>query len=203
MGEFAMHDLNPSTNEFDMVISSTISTSKSDVTLEYNESERPIYWNQLMSGRLPDSPKCGYNRAKCPVEEPWPLWVWLLIGMGCLMLVMLVIGVVYYRRAQFEAELNAMSWLIKWEEVSMNEKKDPRRSKKKNNVIDYFDPDKEDNASLISVSLSQSNTVYYKRNLCYIKKITKAKIDITRSILLEVKKVSKFAHTRERNPQVD
>ncbi len=52
------------------------------------------------------------------------------MAMACIMFIMLVIGIVYYRRAQFEAELTAMNWLIKWEEVSMNEKKDSRKSKK-------------------------------------------------------------------------
>ena len=56
--------------------------------------------------------------------------MWLLIAMGTVMFIMFVIGIVYYRRAQFEAELNAMNWLIKWEDVSMNEKKDSRKAKK-------------------------------------------------------------------------
>jgi hypothetical protein len=67
MGEFAMHDFNPRTGEFEMVISSTISR-QNDVSLDYNETKRPIFWSERISGQFPDSPTCGYNKAKCPVE---------------------------------------------------------------------------------------------------------------------------------------
>ena len=68
MGEFSLHDFNPETLEFDQVISSKISDTASDVILEYNEEKRPIFWNKLVSGDFPDSPKCGFNNAKCPIE---------------------------------------------------------------------------------------------------------------------------------------
>ena len=50
--------------------------------------------------------------------EPLEFWVWLLIAMGILMVIMAIIGIIAYRRAQFEAELKAMNWLIRWEDVS-------------------------------------------------------------------------------------
>jgi hypothetical protein len=67
MGEFTMFDLNPHLNIFEPVISSKIKDS--DVVLEYNEKIRPIFWKNFISGTLSDSPKCGYNRAKCPVKR--------------------------------------------------------------------------------------------------------------------------------------
>lgn len=51
-------------------------------------------------------------------KEPLEIWAWVLIVMGILMLIMITIGVIAYRRAQFEAELKAMNWMIKWEDVS-------------------------------------------------------------------------------------
>jgi atrial natriuretic peptide receptor A len=96
MGEFAMHDLDPVTQEFKLVISSVISTN-SDVIIEYDPKNRPIYWYDRSSGELPDSPTCGYNRAKCPVKEPLPIWVWLLVSMGVLMIIMITIGIIFYR----------------------------------------------------------------------------------------------------------
>lgn len=112
-----------------------------------------------------------------------PIWVWLLIAMGVLMIIMLTIGIVLYRKAQFEAELNAMNWLIKWEDVNINEKKHVKKVKRVNSspfllkcsspiclyfkrksliLLDHFDKDKEDNVSLISINISKLNTVYYK-----------------------------------------
>ena len=66
MGEFTMFDLNPTTDRFESVISSKI--QETDVILEYDEDKRPIFWKDLNSGKFSDSPKCGYNKAKCPVK---------------------------------------------------------------------------------------------------------------------------------------
>lgn len=35
----------------------------------------------------------------------------------------------YIRRTQFEAELNAMTWLIKWEDVNQSENKKKQRNR--------------------------------------------------------------------------
>lgn len=67
MGVFDLHDLNPSTLEFEPVISSSI-YNNTDIVLDYDENKRPIYWEGIKHGSFPDSPKCGYNRAKCPVK---------------------------------------------------------------------------------------------------------------------------------------
>ena len=99
MGEFVLFDLNPNTLVFEPVMSSTISEN-SEIALTYNESARPIYWQGLSHGLFPDSPKCGFPaiaHVKCPVEEPLPTWLWLLIAMAILMLVMITIGVVFYK----------------------------------------------------------------------------------------------------------
>jgi hypothetical protein len=37
--------------------------------------------------------------------------------MGILMTTMLVIAIILYRKLKFEAELKAMNWLIKWEDI--------------------------------------------------------------------------------------
>lgn len=99
MGEFVMLDLNPKTLIFEPVISSAIGQN-SDVALTYNESVRPIYWQGMTHGIFPDSPKCGYPgiaHIKCPIEEPLPPWVWLLISMSILMAIMCTIGIIFYK----------------------------------------------------------------------------------------------------------
>ena len=99
MGEFVMLDLNPITDLFEEVISSTISNN-TDVVLTYNKTVRPIFWKGLDYGPFPDSPKCGYPaiaHVKCPIKEPLPLWVWLLITMAVIMIIMCMIGIIFYR----------------------------------------------------------------------------------------------------------
>ncbi len=136
MAEYSLFDMNPNTLEFEQVITSTISANNTDVILEYNEATRPIYWLAQKSGNFSDSPECGYNKAKCPVKEPLPFWVWLLIAMGAVMVIMATIGIILFRKSQFEAQLNAMNWLIKWEDVSasMSEKNEKPNSNSKKSV---------------------------------------------------------------------
>ena len=51
----------------------------------------------------------------------------MLIAMGILMVIMAIIGIIAYRRAQFEAELKAMNWLIRWDDVSATMAADDRK----------------------------------------------------------------------------
>ena len=88
------------------------------MNLVYDEIKRPIYWKKKsnfkrfifcslsfnvslekfeVSGTFPDSPKCGYNNAKCPKKEPLPIWAWLLIAMSVLMIIITTFGFVFYR----------------------------------------------------------------------------------------------------------
>lgn len=69
MGEFAMHDFDPVTSQFRQVISSSVYENMTDVVLEYDETNRPIYWSSdLVIRNLSDSPKCGFDNSKCPVK---------------------------------------------------------------------------------------------------------------------------------------
>ncbi len=136
MAEYSLYDMNPNTLEFEQVITSAKSINNTDLILEYNEEIRPIYWHSQKSGNFSDSPECGYNKAKCPVKEPLPFWAWLLTAMGLIMIIMAVLGIILFRKSQFEAQLNAMNWLIKWEDVSasMSEKNEKSNLNNKKNV---------------------------------------------------------------------
>ena len=69
--------------------------------------------------------------------------MWLLIAMGILMVIMAIIGIIAYRRAQFEAELKAMNWLIRWDDVSATMAADDKKqltSSKKVSLLNRFSP---------------------------------------------------------------
>jgi hypothetical protein len=68
MSEFVLHDLNPATEEFEPIVYSAI-YNRTESVLDYDFKKRPIYWYKYQTGHFPDSPKCGYNRAKCPVKR--------------------------------------------------------------------------------------------------------------------------------------
>lgn len=100
--------------------------------------------------------------------------------MGILMVIIIVIGIVFYRRAKFEAALKAMNWLIKWEDVSASMLSDEKRkpySKKKKYLLNHHDQKKDPEAvSLTSIDLSSTNarTVVYKvKNNCFFLSLMK------------------------------
>lgn len=98
--EFVLYDLSPTSLEFEPVItSSVIRNAKKNIEmiLVYDEDKRPIYWKKNLHGKFPDSPKCGFNNAKCPKTEPLPIWVWLLIAMSVLMIIITTVGFIFYR----------------------------------------------------------------------------------------------------------
>lgn len=68
IGTFALYDMNPNGSEFDLVMWSKIQNF-SDIELIYDPQKRPLYWKGYLHGDFPDSPKCGYNQAKCPVKR--------------------------------------------------------------------------------------------------------------------------------------
>ena len=53
-----------------------------------------------------------------PSSQVFPLWGILLITFGVLLLVMLIAGLLLFRHYRLEAELAAMTWRIRWEELS-------------------------------------------------------------------------------------
>ena len=59
--------MNPDKKHFEAVIHSLI-RNNTNTSLEYNSTMRPIFWLKRQTGNLPDTPKCGYNGAKCPVK---------------------------------------------------------------------------------------------------------------------------------------
>jgi hypothetical protein len=72
------------------------------------------YW---VNGNIPkDTPVCGYDGSLCP--QGLPEYAWFLISFFIIIAVFAVAFFVIYRRYKLEAELAAMSWRIRWEELS-------------------------------------------------------------------------------------
>lgn len=112
-----------------------------------------------------------------------------------------------------------MSWLIKWEDVNRTEENTQTNQQRKisNKKQGKFEPaslnqltltntmdtksvqlveqsdklEEVETVSLLSLDarMPDSKVVKYKRNWCYLKSINKSKLEINRSLLLEVKKI--------------
>ncbi|MCP9264121.1 Guanylate cyclase [Dirofilaria immitis] len=83
-----------------------------------------------VGGRPPrDSPICGWDHSKCP--EGYPFYVYLLSGSTIFILILMSGFIHFWRRYRLEAELAAMSWKIRWEDLDGDEmKKDKKKSRR-------------------------------------------------------------------------
>ncbi|VDK64773.1 unnamed protein product [Onchocerca ochengi] len=77
-----------------------------------------------------DSPICGWDHSKCP--EGYPFYVYLLSGSTVFILILMSGFIYFWRRYRLEAELAAMSWKIRWEDLDGDEMK---KDKKKNRRV--------------------------------------------------------------------
>ncbi|EJD74806.1 RGC/RGC protein kinase [Loa loa] len=76
-----------------------------------------------------DSPICGWDHSKCP--EGYPFYVYLLSGSTIFILILMSGFIYFWRRYRLEAELAAMSWKIRWEDLDGDEvKKDKKKSRR-------------------------------------------------------------------------
>lgn len=212
--EYILYDMNPIKGIFEEVIGSTF-INNNTMVLNYNEAKRPIYWSKHKTGLFFDSPKCGYDNSKCPepLEKHTPPWVWITISMSSLMIIMLVISFISYRKLKFEAELKAMNWLIKWEDVKvelspnnytlvrsdsfydddMNEETPLKLQTSSNDTFQFINKAVLYKVCMITeiiYKIFNWKNLFFKRNLCFVKKLNKPKIEINRNLLIEVKKVS-------------
>ncbi|CAG9538623.1 unnamed protein product [Cercopithifilaria johnstoni] len=76
-----------------------------------------------------DSPICGWNHSKCP--EGYPFYVYLLSGSTIFILILMSGFIYFWRRYRLEAELAAMSWKIRWEDLDGNEMKKGKKKSRR------------------------------------------------------------------------
>uniref|UniRef100_A0A915B3Z3 Guanylate cyclase n=1 Tax=Parascaris univalens TaxID=6257 RepID=A0A915B3Z3_PARUN len=83
-----------------------------------------------------DSPICGWDHSKCP--EGYPFYVYLLLGSAIFILILMCGFIYFWRRYRLEAELAAMSWKIRWEDLNGDEsKKEKKKNKRSRKVHGY------------------------------------------------------------------
>ncbi|KHN79068.1 Atrial natriuretic peptide receptor 1 [Toxocara canis] len=83
-----------------------------------------------------DSPICGWDHSKCP--EGYPVYVYLLLGSAVFILILMCGFIYFWRRYRLEAELAAMSWKIRWEDLNGDEsKKEKKKNKRSRKVHGY------------------------------------------------------------------
>ncbi|XP_035828441.1 atrial natriuretic peptide receptor 1 [Aplysia californica] len=76
-----------------------------------------IHWAGGRTEPPPDTPTCGFDGSKCPPDEPFPLYVIVIIVLGSIIIVVLIISFFVYRHVRLEAELAEMNWRVRWDDI--------------------------------------------------------------------------------------
>ncbi|XP_076439161.1 atrial natriuretic peptide receptor 1-like [Babylonia areolata] len=157
--DYSLLDLNPDKEQFE-VVANYFGNRK-----EYEPVPgRSIHWAGGREGPPPDEPKCGFDGAKCPPDEPFPEYAIVIIVLGSLLLVVLIITFFVYRHLRLEAELAAMNWRVRWDDILLgNPAKNFQKDNRRNSYVSTCSGDTIA-AQLGEVSNRQlfTKTCYYK-----------------------------------------
>ncbi|CAF1276151.1 unnamed protein product [Rotaria sp. Silwood1] len=191
---YTIFDMNPDTGEFEAVVAyPNESFSTENKQLQWLNESRLIYFIDKNSTFIPDTPRCGFNNLKCPEKTLIPIWGWIIISLLSIIVLLIIIGFILYRRAKFEAELKAMQWLIKWEELSgrallHNNVATPSFHKvslsQKRNSLSSLQSD--DSDTDVQTRQTFTKTAIYKSSVVALKRFYKTKLETTRALQLEM-----------------
>ncbi|XP_074600030.1 atrial natriuretic peptide receptor 1-like [Brevipalpus obovatus] len=195
--DYTMLDMNPDTGDYEVVL--TYLSANASIRIEANKT---IHW---AGGRLnppPDTPECGFDGALCADEKLQTLII-IVIVLVCLLVAFAVISFIVYRRYKLEAELASMSWRIKWEDIITNENREAERSDAvDSSTVSSFSVLHQNSSSSSSemgptndgIRLNSGRCGYYKGSRIAIKPLNKAKIEVNRSLMLEMKRMKDLQH---------
>ncbi|CAF0754736.1 unnamed protein product [Didymodactylos carnosus] len=199
---YAVYDMDPDTGEFESVVAypaEPYSTLNKD--LQWLNESRTIYFIDKNTTSIPHTPRCGYNNVKCPKKTFMPIWGWVIVSLSSIIVLLLLVGIFLYRRAKFEAELKAMPWLLKWEELSSRivlngvtpSFNKLSSSQKRTSISSHRSSDCSDGGGGHSRQLF-TKTAVYKSSIVALKRFHKIKLEITRNLQLEVKAMQDIQH---------
>ncbi|CAF0852137.1 unnamed protein product [Adineta steineri] len=199
---YAIYDMDPDTGELEAVVAYPAEPFTSEnKQLQWLNDSRFIYFIDNNSTHITDTPRCGFNNIKCPKKTLIPIWGWIIVSLSSIIVILIIVGFILYRRAKFEAELKAMQWLIKWEELvtrtllhngvatpSFNKLS---ASQKRSSVISH-----RSNDSDLREQSKQTftKTAVYKSSIVALKRFHKIKLETTRALQLEVKAMQDLTH---------
>ncbi|RVE44226.1 hypothetical protein evm_011125 [Chilo suppressalis] len=188
VASYSLLDMNPITSKFEVVATYVAANS----SLQFIP-ERPIHW---AGGRLtppPDTPECGFDGTLCP-DNSIPVYAILSIVLSSVVVVLAVLSVFIYRHYKLEAEIAMMTWRVSWSDVlppggrlrgSMHS-----LARRYSSGTAYSD----EGASLPGDRQVFTKRGYYKGCKVAIKVVEKQRIDLTRPLLLELKKMKDLEH---------
>lgn len=139
-------------------------------------------------------PACGFDNEFCEekAKEEDPTWPYILAGsLVVVLLVAVLVGFLLWQRKQaFEAALLARTWAVKYEDIKWPKNKGKLGSRKSMASMAGSERGSMDDIR------GQIFTVLgtYEGNLVAVKNIQKAKVNLDRDVLLELKEMKDLTH---------
>ncbi|CAG9568154.1 unnamed protein product [Danaus chrysippus] len=187
VASYSLLDMNPNTSKFEVVATYVAANS----SLQFIEN-RPIHWAGGRDTPPPDTPRCGFDGSLCP-DTSLPVYAILSIILSSVVVILAILSVFIYRHYKLEAEIAMMTWRVSWSDVLL-----PGRfrgsihslARRYSSGTAYSDE---------ATSLPGDRQVYapcgfYKGCRVAVKKVDKQRIDLTRPLLLELKKMKDLEH---------
>ncbi|XP_072759992.1 atrial natriuretic peptide receptor 1 isoform X2 [Anoplolepis gracilipes] len=194
IADYSLLDMDPETSRFE-IVANYYGANK---TLEYIPGKQ-IHW---AGGRLeppPDTPTCGFDGSLCP-DNSLPGYAILSMVLSSIVVVLVVGSVFIYRRFKLEAEIASMTWKVHWDDVIVIPNAKTRGSmyslianKFRGSQLTIYS---EDNASMPGDvdKTAYVPTGFYKNSKIAIKLIPRNKVEISRPLLLELKRMKDLQH---------
>ncbi|XP_019701162.1 atrial natriuretic peptide receptor 1 isoform X2 [Harpegnathos saltator] len=196
IADYSLLDMDSETSKFE-IVANYYGANK---TLEYIAGKQ-IHW---AGGRLeppPDTPTCGFDGSLCP-DNSLPGYAILSIVLMSSIVVVFIVGSIFvYRRFRLETQIASMTWKVHWDDVMVLSNVKTRGSmyslianKFRYSQLTIYS---EDNASMPEGV--DKNNVYmptglYKNSKVAIKEIPRNKVEISRPLLLELKRMKDLQH---------
>lgn len=192
--DYSLLDMDPKTGIFQPV-AHYLGESKLVVSVPGKE----IHWPGGRDDPPKDTPKCGYDGSKCPLNDI-PQWAIVSGVLGGAVVALAVVSFFIYRHFKLEAEIASMTWKIKWDDLNYSAvatvkgKKGmgSRLSIGRASIVSSFSGD-----TLAYQDLSKqlfARTALYKGEVVAVKAIVRARVDVTRALLLQLKKMKDLQH---------
>ncbi|CAH8466314.1 unnamed protein product [Schistosoma mattheei] len=115
--DYSLLDMNPVTGDFEVVVN-YFGNDKSLSTVP----GRTIDWINADNQPPLHTPPCGFDGSECHNSHFIHIGIIGAVVFILLMTMSLVLGIIFYRRAKFQAELRAMNWIIPWDALLVTEK---------------------------------------------------------------------------------
>ncbi|XP_015786480.1 atrial natriuretic peptide receptor 1 isoform X2 [Tetranychus urticae] len=190
--DYSLLDMDPNSGNFE-VVANYFSVNREVVDVP----GKRIHWSGGRETAPPDTPDCGFDGSIC-IDEDYPHHGIISAILSALLIALCILSFLIFRHYKLEAELASMSWRIKWEDILTNDKN--RRGKKLGSISSINRPSVTSTTSsetINAVDIGRQHfirTGYYKGTVVAIKPMRKTKVEVTRSLMLEMKKIKDLQH---------